>query len=208
MTNTRRVSALAAATLAVSVLAGCSDDSTVTATTSESPTATSPAPTSTTSKPPTESEVAQQAATEVVHDYFATIDRLRQDPRLPLAELKKVAISGQLAAQEIFTRNQRKVGNQQTGHSKVVDMVVQSVNLDNSAPEAGKIPTVQVDVCWDVSQVDILDRQGRSMITAERPDRGWTRYTVANYSWKATHPAIGWRVSNGRDLEKAPCSAA
>lgn len=207
MTNSRRTVALAAALLA-SVLVGCSDDPAGTTPATESTSSSAPSPSTSTSDPPTVSEVAQQAATEVVRDYFATVDRLRQEPQRPLAELKKVAISGQLAAEEILTRNQRKVGNRQIGNSEVVHVVVQSVNLDNSNPDAGKIPTVQLDVCWDVSRVDILDRQGQSIITDERANRGWTRYTVANYSWKGAHPTVGWRVSNGRDLEKAPCSAA
>lgn len=208
MTNTRSTLALAVAALLVCALASCSEDPASTTTPTKSPSSPTSSSSTLTSAPPTDSEVAQQAAAEVVRDYFETVDLLRQDPTRPLTELKKVAISGQLASEEILTRNQRKVGNRQTGDSQVVQVEVQSVNLDNSDPVGGRIPIVQLDVCWDVSQVDILDRQGRSIITADRPDRGWTRYTVANHSWKTTRPAVGWRISTGRDLEKTPCSAA
>jgi hypothetical protein len=84
---------------------------------------------------------------------------------------------------------------------------VQSVNLDNSDPSAGKVPTVQVDVCVDVSDVDILDKAGKSTVSQRRPDTGWTRFTVANYHW-SSHPKDGWRVATGEDLKKAPCGPA
>ena len=80
---------------------------------------------------------------------------------------------------------------------------MQSVNLGDKRD----VPTVQLDVCWDVSNGDVLDRDGQSIVSEDRPERGWTRYIVANHEWRS-HPDDGWRVSSGRDLEKAPCSAA
>lgn len=62
-----------------------------------------------------------------------------------------------------------------------------------------------IDVCWDVSDVDVLDRTGQSVVTPERADRGWTRLIVANYSW-TSDPDSGWRVAGGKDLEKSPCA--
>ena len=61
-----------------------------------------------------------------------------------------------------------------------------------------------VDVCWDVSDVDIVDGDGKSVVTPERKDVGWTRFTVTNATWD-TAPTDGWRVSGGSDLEKEPC---
>ena len=132
------------------------------------------------------------------------VDRLRQDPSQPLDQLKAVANGGQLAAQTIFTRNQRKAGNRQIGGAEVVDIVVQTLDLGHKGKD--HVPTARLDVCWDVSGVDVRDASGESVISAERPDRGWTRYTVANHDWKK-HPTDGWRVVSGEDLEKAPCSA-
>ena len=207
MTNTRRTLALAVAALLVCALAGCSDDPPSTTSPTESPSSSTSPRSAETSEPPTDAEVAEQAAAQVVRDYFATVDRLRREPDWPLSKLKKVTVGGQLAAQEIFTSRQREAGNRQTGSAVVRDVVVQSINLDNSDPDAGRVPTAQVDICWDVSNVDILDNEGQSVVAPDRPDRGWTRYTVANYHWKK-HPSDGWRVSSGQDLKKAPCSAA
>lgn len=205
MSKSRRISAVTVVSLVVCALAGCSEDPASTTTPTESPSSSSPSPSTPTSDPPSDAEVAEQAASQVVRDYYATVDRLRQDATQPLSQLKAVANGGQLAAQTIFTRNQREEGNRQTGSAQVIELVVQSVNLDSSGK--GQAPTVQVDVCWDVSAVDVLDRDGQSIVTPARPERGWTRYTLANHEWKTT-PQNAWRVVSGSDLEKAPCSAA
>ena len=89
----------------------------------------------------------------------------------------------------------------------VAELTVQTVNLDNSDPKAGKVPTVVIDVCWDVSKVDVLDKSGASIVSPDRPDTGWTRYTVANYRY-ADNPTKGWRVATGQDLKQTPCSTS
>jgi hypothetical protein len=203
MAYSGRVLAVSAALL-LSTLAGCSNNSASRAPTSDPSSTSTPSPSQTTSEPPSESEVAEQSASKVVRDYYETVGRLRQDPSQPLSQLKAVANGGQLAAQETFTRNQRKAGNRQTGDAKVLEVLVQSVNLQ---PAKGQVPEVQLDVCWDVSDVDVLDPSGKSVVSPDRADVGWTRYTVTNHEW-AKRPEDGWRVISGQDLEKAPCSAA
>ena len=141
-----------------------------------------------------------------VRQYFAVVDRLRQDPTTSLRQLRSVAIGGQLTAQEVFTRNQRKAGNQQVGDTRVVEVVVQQLDLGGSTSEDERSPTAQLDVCWDVAAVDVLNSHGQSIVTPQRPERGWTRYTLTSSREKALSEA-GWRVSNGVDLEKSPCSA-
>ncbi|WP_239455642.1 hypothetical protein [Nocardioides gilvus] len=81
------------------------------------------------------------------------------------------------------------------------------MNLDNSDPAAGKVPTVVIDVCWDVSDVDVIDRDGASVVSPGRPDTGWTRYSVANYDY-TDDPNGGWRVATGQDLKEEPCTAS
>lgn len=204
MTNARRSLALAVAALAVSALTGCSEDPASTSPPTEATSSSTPSPSTTPTEPPSDSELAEAWADQVVRDYIATVDRLRKDRKQPLGQLKDVAIGGELDAQTLFTHNQRKAGNRQTGDTQVIDVVVQSINLN---AQKGQAPTVQLDVCWDVSAGDVLDRDGNSIVSPDRPGRGWTRYSVANHQWK-THPDDGWRVASSQDLEKAPCSAA
>lgn len=120
--------------------------------------------------------------------------------------LKTVAISTELTAQETLFKRERDQGLHQTGETKVVELHVESVNLDNSDPKSGRVPTVRVDVCFDVTNVDVLDADGKSVVSPDRPDTGWIRYSVANYKWD-NDPDDAWRVASSQDLERTPCDA-
>lgn len=212
MTYARTNLRVATAALLVA-LASCANNGsdpappvTSTATPSAStPTATEPS--STPAVAPSETEVASEAASVVLREYFATIDQLQRKPNSPIDELKTVAISTQLAALQRLIESQRSDGLRQTGATMIAELTVQSVNLDNSDPASGRVPTVQIDVCYDVSDVDILGKDGESVVSPDRPDTGWVRYSVSNYRWKAK-PADGWRVASGADLKQAACSPA
>ncbi|RYP84343.1 hypothetical protein EKO23_16015 [Nocardioides guangzhouensis] len=171
------------------------------------PSSTSPSSPTTSSSPSSPSDAASGAATDAVRSYFAAVDQLRSDPAVDLKKLKSVATSAQLNAVETLISRQRDEGQRQTGTTALMELKVQSVNLDNSDPKAGKVPTVVIDVCWDVSKVDVLDKSGQSIVSPDRPDTGWTRYTVANYKY-AADPTGGWRVATGQDLKQTPCAAS
>ena len=64
--------------------------------------------------------------------------------------------SSSTAQQRLF-KKERRQGLVQTGQTRIAELQVQSVDLDNSDPKAGRVPTVQVDVCYDVSDVDMVD---------------------------------------------------
>ena len=182
-------------------VSGCSNDGTDPSA-SETPTPSSPATTATspTTTPPSESETASEAASVAVRKYFATVDRVRKDVERPETDLDGVASSAELLAQKNLLKSQRKDGLHQVGETKLVEVRVESVSLESPV-------TVLVDVCWDVSAVDIRDGDGKSVVTPERRDVGWTRLTVTNGSWEAA-PTDGWRVSGGSDLERAPCAGS
>ncbi|MEP9382925.1 hypothetical protein [Nocardioides sp. KR10-350] len=143
----------------------------------------------------------------MVRQYYATLDRVRHDPRLPIAQLRRVENGIELTADQRLVTSERKQHLRQIGSVRLMSVVVQSVNLDNSDPKGGKAPTAQVDVCWDVSKVDLVDKNGKSVVPSTRPDQGSTRYFVTNPKW-STNPSDGWRVSNGQDLKLASCSGS
>lgn len=124
-----------------------------------------------------------------------------------MKQLSSVATSTQLAAQRRLLASERSQGLHQVGATTVAGLTVQSVSLDNSDPSAGQVPTVTVDVCWDVSDVDIVDESGKSVVSPERASTGWTRYTVANYHW-SENSSGGWRIATGQDLKQTPCAAS
>src|SRR5680860_311487 len=197
LTNSRGAISLATAVLLLVAGSSCAEDKresrnpSPTATPSNSPT-NSPTPASPT-------EEASAAATALITRYYAVRNELRQDSTRPLSMLKTVAISTELTAQQTLFKRERDQGLHQTGETKVVELHVESVNLDNSDPRAGKVPTVQIDVCFDVSDVDVLDAEGKSVVTPNRPDSGWIRYSVANHQWD-TDPDGAWRVASSQDL--------
>lgn len=204
MTNSRGVLSLATAVLLLVAGTSCANDDGDPTDPRSNPPASSPSSSSPTPTSPSESATA--AATATVNDYYAIRNQLRRDPEQPLSMLKSVAISTELATQQTLFKRERKQGLHQTGETKVVELEVQSVNLDNSDPQAGKVPTVQIDVCFDVSGVDVLDADGKSVVTPDRPDTGWIRYSVANYEWDSD-PDGAWRVASSQDIDRSPCDA-
>lgn len=204
MTIARGVRLLATAALLLVALTACSDDNAgPTSTSSTSPSTRA----STATTPPTPSELDARTAEAKLREYFAVRNELRKDPSQSFGPLKKVAISTELTAQERVFKNARRDGVHQTGDTKIADLKVQSVSLDNSDPKAGRVPTVLIDVCYDVSGVDLIDEDGKSVVRADRPDTGWIRYTIANFEWDSD-PDGAWRVASSQDIEQTPCVAS
>ncbi len=151
-----------------------------------------------TSFQPSETQAVEEQIKETVQLYFATVDRVRQRSSEPSVSLESVASSSQLIAQQELLENQREAGLRQVGGTEIVELRLESVSLGDPA-------IALVDVCWDVRAVDVVDGERRSVVTPERKNVGWTRYTVTNDKWESTTDD-GWRVSGGADLEKEPCT--
>lgn len=207
MTTSRGARAIAAAALLLVAMTSCANDGQDPAA-NASPTPSSSTPTHTaTATPPSDTELASEAASATLRKYYDVRNQLRQNPGRPLSLLDQVAISTELAAQRNLFKKERKQGLRQVGATKVAELEVQSVNLDNSDPKAGKVPTVQIDLCFDVSEVDVVDADGKSVISPDRPDTGWIQFLVSNYQWDA-NPNAGWRVASSKDIERTPCEAS
>jgi hypothetical protein len=208
MTISRGAHALATAALLLAAVSACADDGNSSSPTSPtSPTPSTPDSTESTTPPPTETEIASEAASAALRKYYEVRNDVRQHPKVPLKRLGGVAVSSELSAQRLLVAKEREAGHRQVGDTKVAQFKVQSVNLDNSNPTAGKVPTVQIDVCADVSDVDFVDARGNSIISADRPDSGWIRFLVSNYEWYSD-PDGGWRVASSQDLEREPCDVS
>lgn len=196
---------VATGTLLLAAVSGCGDNGANSPPTP--PARTSPSAPTTSASPTSLSDAATADATSVLHHYFGLLDRLRQDPSVSLRELATVAAGTQLSAQKHLVSAERARSLRQTGATRIRDEQVQSVNLDNSDPTAGRVPTVEIDVCWDVSQADLVNKRGESVVSPNRAERGWTRYTLTNHRW-TSNPSDGWRVTTSRDLKQSPCAAS
>lgn len=202
MTALRGTRSFVAAGILLLALTSCSDDvGDPEATGTPSPTSQSPAPTSSPPDPSlSPSEKAAEDVEALVQEYYSTLDQLRQDANRPLRELKSVASSTELLVMRNLISGDREKGYRVVGNVELVQVNVESINLDQP-------PTAIVDVCWDVTDSDVVDGDGKSIVSPDRKDVGWTRLTVTNMAWEEK-PTLGWRVSGGRDLEKSPCSGS
>ncbi len=208
MTISRVAHAVATAALLLAAVTACAGDEPEPPASDppSTPDSVSPPATSATT-PTTTSEAAADDASALVRSFYAVRDELRTDPTVRLAKLRSVAIGGELTAQRTLFTRERELGQHQTGQTKIAELTVEGVVLDNSDPDGGRVPTVQVDVCYDVGGVDILDSNGTSVVSDDRPDTGWIRYLVSNYNFEAD-PRGSWRVASSQNLERPPCDRA
>jgi hypothetical protein len=203
MTISRGAHALATAALLLAAVSACAGNG-------ADPPASEPPSTADSASPPATSQATPTTnndASELVRSFYAVRDELRMDPTVKLTKLRSVAIGGELSAQRTLFIREREQGQHQTGRTKIAELTVEGVVLDNSDPDGGRVPTVQIDVCYDVRGVDILDSNGKSVISDDRPDTGWIRYLVSNYNFEAD-PSGSWRVASSQNLERPPCDRA
>jgi hypothetical protein len=203
MSVDRRLILTAAILLATAT--GCSDSTAAPSPDPSASSAATPSPPTPSPSPTTEAELAAANAESLVRDYYAVTDGVAQDPSGSLAKLKTVATSVNLTVQQTEYRRWRDDGLRQTGATSIAALEIQDVDLDNTDPSQGVVPTVQVDVCYDVADVDVVDEDGESVVGPDRPARGWERLWVSNYDYD-DDPDGAWRVADGKTLEREPCA--
>ena len=180
-TRTATISGAAALAVAAAIaLTGCQSDPEVSPTPTPSPTVTtpSPSPSPTDSKSP--EDVATAAAEKAVRDYFAMTDASLQKPdTFNPDDLKKVASTTALADAQNSLAHMLSEGLHQTGSTNVTEIARTSVDLNPS----DNIPVVEFRVCWDVSGLNVVDKDGKSVVPADRAPLGVQRVGVANYDY-------------------------
>jgi hypothetical protein len=192
-----RGDAAAAAALFVLLVSGCMGPASPT----PSPTATEPSPTSAAPSPTSDRDRAEAGARTAVDTYYTVLDDVASDPALPLDRLDDALAGDYLTAWRTELEKNRGNGWTQTGTTRIVEVTTQGVDV----PSDGTTATVVFDTCYDVSEVDVVDSSGASVVNKDRPDRGWSRLTLTNAAF-ADNPNAGWRVTTGETLEKEPCA--
>jgi hypothetical protein len=194
------IAAIAVAALALSACNSAGDPGSNT--TSDAATATTSAPATTdasattTAPTPTKSpeDEAIEAAEKMIPLYFEVGDRSLQDPnKFDREELKKVAISSAVDDMQnrvsAFQRQELKASGETEVESMTNPRVDLKLDLKKSPPD---VPSVQLDVCIDVSKLNVVDKDGSSVIPADRKPRQLWRVGVANYEYPK---ADAWRVA-------------
>lgn len=172
MTTRSRTRALgAAASLAAVVLiSACNGPDPTPPVTSSSTTTTSTSTTSTSTPTPlTRAEKDLKSAEETIGRYWKVLDELAADSKKSLNLISTVA-RGQAASQSRI-----ELGTlQANGWAQVGQSVVRS---SSATTKDGK--TFAVAACIDVSGVNVVDKAGKSVVKAGRPDSQQYTYTVS-----------------------------
>jgi len=192
--GTRRRAVLAAAGAAV-LLGSCTTgaDPGTAPTPSNTAPLTAPSPTAEPTPEPTmlSPEEAEERAQAAVEAYLALFDDLDADPDTDLAELGQVAHGRALdwATHQITAR--RMAGHTGVGVQVASDFTVTAVNLDADDSAEVDYPSVELTACVDISNTDIVDEDGNSVVPADRLDRVLVDYIVWNIGWPDDQE---WRV--------------
>ena len=160
MTIYARRGVVGLAIAAVLATAACTDPAAPPTTTTAAP----PIGTPTTTSSTTAADPQLAGAEAAVAELWGLVDALGADPKRSLDELTTVARDQSLETWRELLTSQRRRGYRQTGGISVVS---------SSATSAGGKFTV--DTCIDVSKTNLVDKDGKSVVAADRPPR--VRYT-------------------------------
>jgi hypothetical protein len=115
---------------------------------------------------------------------------------------KTVAVPPELTVQQLAVRSGRTRGLKEIGATLVASVHVALVDL---SPPPGGYPKVVLQACLDVSGVNVVDRAGHSVVTADRAPR--SKSTVTMYRYATGTPgaeAGGWYVYEAT-AKNEPC---
>lgn len=199
--HTQHLTSIAAIAMAALALSACNSTgdpgsnttSDAATTTTSAPATTDASPTTTTPTKSPEDE-AIEAAEKMIPLYFQVGDSSIAAPdKFDREELKKVAISTALDDMQnlmsAFQNQQLKASGSTKVESMTNPRVDLKLDLKKSPPD---VPTVQLDVCIDVSKLNVVDKDGKSAIPADRKPRQLWRVGVSNYEYPK---ADAWRVA-------------
>jgi hypothetical protein len=180
---------------------------------SDEPTAPPPAPAAVEepaepdpAEPPvqqTPEDLAAAAAQERYREFLDVRAAVAQGGYKSSAPFDAVTVAPERVFQETAFRNaQETPGLRQIGTTQIASMSVTSVDL---TPEPGGYPEVVLQVCLDVSGVDIVDGSGNSIVSQDREDRSKSTVTLYQYE-PGTKGAEtgGWYVYEATALNE-PC---
>jgi len=185
----RRLTAAAGiAALALLVSSCGGSDDPVAQPTPSSAAPTTSAPTSSSVVPVSAEDQAVTEATEAVSQFYAAIDRINADRNSDPDTLHDVTTGDAYLAQVRQAVQMKARGLTQIGNGRVVDATPFSIDLTTDAgANPPKFPTVVMDACLDVGDVNVVDAEGKSVVPATRLAQTTARLNVVHFDF-------GWRV--------------
>ena len=187
MTNTKSLIAATLALAAITATSACAANDpkpNTTATIAVTSTATTPMQSSTSMSPAAQDAKDSEMA---ITRFWGVLDELASDPKKSLDKLAVVSRDQAIAQWRSNLTSYRRSGWKQVGDSTVLTAEAQAVG--------GRI--FEVKACIDVSNANVVDRAGESVIAAGRQDR-------MEYSYKVQKAPEGFFVTEDK-LKGHPC---
>ena len=197
----RRLTAAAGiAALALLVSSCTGQDDPVAEPTPSSAAPTTSAPTSSSVVPVSAEDQAVAEATDLVRAYYAEIDRVNIDPNADANTLRDVTANEAFDLQLRTALQTKARGLTQIGNVRVLEVTPFSIDLSSDATaQPPKYPTIVMDTCIDVSEVNVVDAEGKSVVASTRPPQSAARVDVVQFDF-------GWRVNKIQSAGQ-PCEA-
>jgi hypothetical protein len=201
---------LAASTLAgllvLGLTAACNNDNGDESVIDDNPPSdTTPVSTEPTSEPATPKEKAAEAAKQAIRDYYRVSNATTAHAhRVSEKVFPRVAVYQGINELHNQLVTYRREGIRTVGTPVITDMKVRTVKLaykPNQQPPL--IPTVVIDICNDVSEANVVDKTGHSVVDPSRPDSFQIQIWVYNYDWPDSD---GWKVGD-TETELKPCTS-
>jgi hypothetical protein len=199
--NTRHLKtvAAAAAVMGLAFTAGCSGDNDQVATSTAGTVTSTPTPFTT---PLTPEEQAIADAEEAVREYFRVWNEAHKDTTWSdINRLESVATDTALSDFHLSLNSMDDQKAHQVGDLKVdwIELAPEGVGLtDNQTISPPEVPSVELRVCYDVSEVDVVTDDGASIVQPGRMDRVVLHASVYNYEY----PDGPWRVGSAKMTEE------
>ena len=197
----RRLTAAAGIAALALLISSCTgQDDPVAEPTPSSATPTTSAPTSSSVVPVSAEDQAVAEATDLVRAYYAEIDRVNIDPNADANTLRDVTANEAFDLQLRTALQTKAKGLTQIGNVRVLDVTPFSIDLSSdSTAQPPKYPTIVMDTCIDVSEVNVVDAEGKSVVASTRPPQSAARVDVVQFDF-------GWRVNTIQSAGQ-PCEA-
>lgn len=199
-------SRLAGAVAGLIILAGCTAGSPDASSTSSSlpstPSPSSPSMTSSAIAPP--EEVAKVKAEEVLRAYYRSQTECLSDPaRSEMTCFDNVAIATRLTDMRNALVSAKGMQTRVNGDIQVVSATPTKVDLAMDLQKTPPVvPAVTFRTCVDVSNFNIVDKDGKSIVPPTRKPRSVASVVMANYKYPDQSQ---WRVAYIDPDEEATC---
>ena len=188
------VAAVVAAVGGVVLLTGGDDKPNTAPSPPRAQTTSSPTPVPVVRTPPKPADVAAAAAKATYIDYLRVDDQVAQGGFKNLKPYDAVAISPERTELVVVAR--RSAGERRVGANKIYSLGVQKVSLAGDTKIYSK---VELLACLDVTGTDVVNAQGRSLVSPKRLPRVKVNVVVQQIqaaAFTGSGRKAGWYVSN------------